>query len=284
MRELSITHSITSRDAASLEKYFSDIAREPAISADEEVVLAGKIREGDQAALQKLVKANLRFVVSVAKKYQHQGMPMGDLINEGNLGLLEAAKRFDETRGFKFISYAVWWIRQRIMESLLDKTRMIRLPANQVDMIVLVNRAMSTLEQQLERLPSQDEIAAFLETPEWKVKEALYVAPFTHSFDKTDGVGDDGYSLLDRLNTGETGVEDFLETSQLKQQLCDLLGMLDRAEQSVIVYHFGLDGHSELSAPEIGKRLGVSAERVRQLRNRAITKLRENARRERLEI
>ncbi|MGF7072989.1 sigma-70 family RNA polymerase sigma factor [Mucilaginibacter sp. 3215] len=203
MRDLNITQSITARDAASLEKYFSDIAREPTINTEEEVLLARKIRQGDLSALHRLVKANLRFVVSVAKKYQHQGMPMGDLISEGNLGLLEAAKRFDETRGFKFISYAVWWIRQRIMEALLDKTRMIRLPANQVDMIVHVNRATGVLEQRLERLPVQDEIAAFLETAEWKVKEALHVAPFTHSYDKADTPGNDGYSLLDRLHTDD---------------------------------------------------------------------------------
>lgn len=284
MRDLNITQSITARDAASLEKYFSDIAREPTINAEEEILLAGKIRQGDLSALHKLVKANLRFVISVAKKYQHQGMPMGDLISEGNLGLLEAAKRFDETRGFKFISYAVWWIRQRIMEALLDKTRMIRLPANQVDMIVHVNRATGVLEQQLERLPVQDEIASFLETAEWKVKEALYVAPFTHSYDKSNTPEDDGYSLLDRLQTDEPGAGALLEASQLKLQLDDLLAKLNCAERSVIFYHYGLDGNSELSAPEIGNRLGVSAERVRQLRNRAITKLKENALLQKFEI
>lgn len=284
MRDLNITQSITARDAASLEKYFSDITREPTINAEEEVLLAGKIRQGDLSALHRLVKANLRFVVSVAKKYQHQGMPMGDLISEGNLGLLEAAKRFDETRGFKFISYAVWWIRQRIMEALLDKTRMIRLPANQVDMIVHVNRATGVLEQKLERLPVQDEIAAFLETAEWKVKEALHAAPFTHSYDKADTPGNEGYSLLDRLHTDEPGIEGLLEAFQLKKQLYDLLSKLNDAERSVIFYHYGLDGHSELSAPEIGNRLGISAERVRQLRNRAIDKLRESANLKKLEI
>ncbi|MFB0496318.1 RNA polymerase primary sigma factor [Mucilaginibacter sp. OAE612] len=284
MRDLNITQSITARDAASLEKYFSDIAREPTINTEEEVLLARKIRQGDLSALHRLVKANLRFVVSVAKKYQHQGIPMGDLISEGNLGLLEAAKRFDETRGFKFISYAVWWIRQRIMEALLDKTRMIRLPANQVDMIVHVNRATGVLEQRLERLPVQDEIAAFLETAEWKVKEALHAAPFTHSYDKADTPGNDGYSLLDRLHTDEPGIEGLLEAYQLKQQLDDLLNKLNDAERSVVFYHYGLDGHSELSAPEIGNRLGISAERVRQLRNRAIDKLRESANLKKLEI
>ncbi len=284
MRDLNITQSITARDAASLEKYFSDITREPTINAEEEVLLAGKIRQGDLSALHRLVKANLRFVVSVAKKYQHQGMPMGDLISEGNLGLLEAAKRFDETRGFKFISYAVWWIRQRIMEALLDKTRMIRLPANQVDMIVHVNRATGVLEQKLERLPVQNEIAAFLETAEWKAKEALQAAPFTHSYDKADTTGDDGYSLLDRLQVDAPGAEALLEASQLKQQLDDLLASLNRAERSVILYHYGLEGHSELSAPEIGNRLGISSERVRQLRNRAIDKLRESANLKKLEI
>ena len=284
MRDLNITQSITARDAASLEKYFSDIAREPTINTEEEVLLARKIRQGDLSALHRLVKANLRFVVSVAKKYQHQGIPMGDLISEGNLGLLEAAKRFDETRGFKFISYAVWWIRQRIMEALLDKTRMIRLPANQVDMIVHVNRATGVLEQRLERLPVQGEIAAFLETAEWKVKEALHAAPFTHSYDKADTPGNDGYSLLDRLHTDEPGIEGLLEAYQLKQQLDDLLSKLNDAERSVVFYHYGLDGHSELSAPEIGNRLGISAERVRQLRNRAIDKLRESANLKKLEI
>jgi len=284
MRDLNITQSITARDAASLEKYFSDIARESTINAEEEVLLAGKIRQGDLSALHKLVKANLRFVVSLAKKYQHQGMPMGDLISEGNLGLLEAAKRFDETRGFKFISYAVWWIRQRIMEALLDKTRMIRLPANQVDMIVHVNRATGVLEQRLERLPVQDEIAAFLETAEWKVKEALHAAPFTHSYDKADTPGNDGYSLLDRLHTDEPGIDGLLEAYQLKQQLDDLLSKLNDAERSVVFYHYGLDGNSGLSAPEIGNRLGISAERVRQLRNRAIDKLRESANLQKLEI
>jgi RNA polymerase primary sigma factor len=163
-------------------------------------------------------------------------------------------------------------------EALLDKTRMIRLPANQVDMIVHVNRATGVLEQQLERLPVQDEIASFLETAEWKVKEALYAAPFAHSYDKTDVPGNDGYSLLDRLQIDDPGAESLLEVSQLKQHLDHLLGKLNGAERSVIFYHYGLDGNSELSAPEIGNRLGVSAERVRQLRNRAITKLKENAR------
>ena len=196
MRNLQITQTITNRENTSVEMYFSEIGKEPMVSAQEEVILAQKIRQGDRAALDKLTKANLRFVVSVAKKYQHQGLPLPDLINEGNLGLIKAAERFDETRGFKFISFAVWWIRQSIMSAITENARLIRLPMNKVGEITKINKALAVIEQETLREPTSEQVAAHLEMHEYKVKEALYYAPWTTSYDAPYGDEDD-FSLLD---------------------------------------------------------------------------------------
>lgn len=198
MRNLQITQTITNRENVSVELYFNEIGKELLISAQEEIVLAQKIRQGDRAALGKLIKANLRFVVSVVKKYQYQGLPLSDLINEGNLGLIKAAQRFDETRGFKFISFAVWWIRQSIMAAITENARLIRLPMNKVGEITKINKALSILEQETLREPTNEQVAAYLEMSEEKVKDALYHAPWTISYDAALGDEDD-FSLLNRV-------------------------------------------------------------------------------------
>ena len=210
MRQLKITTSITSRSDKALDKYLQDISKEEMITADEETRLARLIREGDEDALQKMIRANLRFVVSVAKQYQHQGMPLIDLINEGNIGLIKAAKKFDETRGFKFISYAVWWIRQAIMEALSEKARVIRIPLNQVGVLGKINKTYSKLEQDLGRTPTEEEIAEELDITHQKVKETLRTSKNHVSYDAPVGGDDDNSSMIDLLSNGETPSTDYL--------------------------------------------------------------------------
>jgi RNA polymerase primary sigma factor len=272
MRQLKITQTITNRESQSVDVYLNEIGKVDLISAEEEVILAQKIREGDQAALERLTQTNLRFVVSVAKKYLHQGLPLSDLISEGNLGLIKAAQRFDETKGFKFISYAVWWIRQSIMLAINEHSRMIRLPMNQVGTIVKMNKALSILEQQAERAPTVEELALWLDTSEEKVSDALTFSPKMLSYDSPIRVGEE-YSLLDILPNGEKPTDGFLMEESTLQQVDALLASLTEREQEVIKWSFGLHGVMELSPLDIGKKINLSKERVRQIRNTALEKM-----------
>jgi len=271
MRNLQITSAITNRETAAVELYFNDISRMTMVSPQEEVELAIKIRQGDQAALDKLVHANLRFVVSVAKKYQYQGLPLSDLINEGNLGLIKAAKRFDETRGFKFISFAVWWIRQSIMMAITENARLIRLPMNKVGEITKINKAAIAIEQQTQREPTQEQLAGYLEINIEKVRDALHCAPWTTSYDAS--LGEDGYSLLDTLPGKETPTDGALIEESGITEVKRLLSGLSERERKIIEMTYGMAGGREMSPVDISREIGMSAERVRQIRNIAIGKL-----------
>ena len=274
MRQLKITQSITNRDSKTLEKYFNEIAHEELLTPEEEVDLAKRIRQGDQIALEKLTKANLRFVVSVAKQYQHNKIPLNDLINEGNLGLVKAAKRFDETRGFKFISYAVWWIRQAIMQALAEQSRLVRLPSNKITALSKINQAISSIEQKFEREPTNAELAELLDisieevrtTIRSSVKQVSMDAPFSET---------EGNSLLDVLvNHDANEVNDKLMYSDsLKAEIGRLLSNLNAREREVIKFFFGIDHASTMSLGDIGEMLHLSRERVRQIKDRALNKL-----------
>ncbi|MCZ6899079.1 MAG: RNA polymerase sigma factor RpoD/SigA [Bacteroidetes bacterium] len=274
MRQLKITQSITNRDSKTLEKYFNEIAHEELLTPEEEVDLAKRIRQGDQIALEKLTKANLRFVVSVAKQYQHNKIPLNDLINEGNLGLVKAAKRFDETRGFKFISYAVWWIRQAIMQALAEQSRLVRLPSNKITALSKINQAISSIEQKFEREPTNAELAELLDisieevrtTIRSSVKQVSMDAPFSET---------EGNSLLDVLvNHDANEVNDKLMYSDsLKAEIGRLLTNLNAREREVIKFFFGIDQASTMSLGDIGEMLHLSRERVRQIKDRALNKL-----------
>ena len=273
MRQLKITKSITNRESASLEKYLQEIGKEEMISAEEEVELAQRIKKGDQKALERLTKANLRFVVSVAKQYQNQGLTLPDLINEGNLGLLKAAERFDETRGFKFISYAVWWIRQSILQAISEQSRIVRLPLNQVGSLNKINREINKFEQENERRPSLNEIADKIDLPQEKIDEAMSVnshhisvdAPFTDSEDS---------SLLDVLVNEDIPTTDMgLVNESLKSEIQAALSVLSERERKVIEASYGIE-QPELTLEEIGEKFGLSRERVRQIKEKAIRKLR----------
>ena len=278
MRQLKIQKSITNRESASLEKYLQEIGKEVMISAEEEAILAKKIREGDQQALDRLTKANLRFVVSVAKQYQNQGLSLPDLINEGNLGLIKAGQRFDETRGFKFISYAVWWIRQSILQSLAEQARIVRLPLNQVGNINKIGRAYSHLEQELEREPSQDEIAAVLETTVDKVAETMRVSGKHISVDAPFAIGEEN-SMLDILEGEDTPPTDnLLMTQSLRQELDRSLSTLTTRESDVVKLFYGFDLSHGLSLEEIGMKYDLTRERVRQIKEKAIKRLRHKSR------
>jgi RNA polymerase primary sigma factor len=276
MRQLQITSAITNREGKSTDLYLSEIGKVDLISAEEEAVLAQKIRQGDQAALDKLTRANLRFVVSVAKKYQHQGLPLNDLISEGNLGLMKAAKRFDETRGFKFISFAVWWIRQSIMEAITVNARMIRLPMNKVGEITKINKAKSTVEQILQREPTLEQVAEYLETSIEKIASALAVAPWTGSLDAPLGDGDE-YSLHDRITTHENLADHALIAEDAITEVQRLLSHLNPREKTIIDLSFGLTGERLLHPADVAPIVGLTAERVRQIRNIAIDKLKNAA-------
>ena len=277
MRQLKITKSITNRESASLDKYLQEIGKEELISVEEEVELAQRIKKGDQEALEKLTKANLRFVVSVAKQYQNQGLSLPDLINEGNLGLIKAAEKFDETRGFKFISYAVWWIRQSILQALAEQSRIVRLPLNQVGSLNKINKAFARFEQEYERTPSAEELANELELPKEKVKDTLRVAGRHISVDAPFADGEDN-SLLDVLvNTDSPNADRGLISESLSTEVDRALEILTERERDIIRYFFGI-GCSEMTLEEIGEKFDLTRERVRQIKEKAIRRLRQSSR------
>ena len=279
MRQLKITKSITNRESQSLEKYLQEIGKVDLLTPEEEVELAKKIKQGDQLALEKLTKANLRFVVSVAKQYQNQGLSLSDLINEGNLGLIKAAQRFDETRGFKFISYAVWWIRQSILQALAEQSRIVRLPLNKVGSLNKINKAFSESEQSYEREPSADELAELLEIPTEEVQTTLGVAARHVSMDAPFADGEDN-SLLDVLEDRTTGKTDqALEYNQsLRSEIERSLSTLTDRQCEVIKFYFGIGIEHPMSLEDIGERFGLTRERVRQIKDKAINKLRSTSR------
>lgn len=279
MRQLKITKSITNRESQSLEKYLQEIGKVDLLTPEEEVELAKRIKSGDQAALEKLTKANLRFVVSVAKQYQNQGLSLSDLINEGNLGLIKAAQRFDETRGFKFISYAVWWIRQSILQALAEQSRIVRLPLNKVGSLNKINKAFSELEQAYEREPSAEELAEQLEIPTEEVETTLGVAARHVSMDAPFVTGEDN-SLLDVLENGTTGNTDTeLEYKQsLRKEIERSLSTLTERQCDVIKLYFGIGVEHPMSLEDIGDKFGLTRERVRQIKDKAINKLRSASR------
>ncbi|MFW6326885.1 MAG: sigma-70 family RNA polymerase sigma factor [Bacteroidota bacterium] len=277
MRQLKITKSITNRESASLDKYLQEIGREDLISVEEEVELAQRIKKGDQVALEKLTRANLRFVVSVAKQYQNQGLSLPDLINEGNLGLIKAAEKFDETRGFKFISYAVWWIRQAILQALAEQSRIVRLPLNQVGSLNKINKAYSKFEQEHERKPSPEELADQLELPAEKVADTLRVSGRHISVDAPFVEGEDN-SLLDVLvNNDSPNADKTLINESLAREIERALATLTERESDIIKLFFGI-GCQEMTLEEIGERFGLTRERVRQIKEKAIRRLRHTSR------
>lgn len=278
MRQLKIAQSITNRDTDSIDKYLTDIGRIDLLSIDEELSLAKRIRKGDAAALDKLVKTNLRFVVSVAKKYQNRGLQLADLISEGNLGLVKAAHRFDDTKGFKFISFAVWWIRQSIMQALADQKRMIRLPGNQVLGIIKINKAADLLEQKLERLPTYEELSIATELSQEKVADYLSSAPLSYSLDMTTNE-ESGFTLMDTLaNENVPNTDALMMTESLSEDLNRTLGVLPEREKWIITLFFGLDNHTALTLDDMVEVFNLSKERIRQLKDRALKTLRQNCR------
>jgi RNA polymerase primary sigma factor len=278
MRQLKITKSITNRESASLDKYLQEIGREELITAEEEVILAQKIREGDQAALERLTKTNLRFVVSVAKQYQNQGLTLGDLINEGNLGLIKAAKRFDETKGFKFISYAVWWIRQSILQAIAEQSRIVRLPLNQVGSLSKISKAFSKLEQEYEREPSPEELAEILETTVDKISDTMSNSGRHVSMDAPFVQGEEN-TLLDVLENRDTPETDsMLINESLSEEIKRSLATLTEREREIIVLFFGLGTNHALSLEEIGEKFNLTRERVRQIKDKALQRLRHTSR------
>lgn len=277
MRQLKITKSITNRESASLDKYLQEIGRENLLTVEEEVELAQKIRKGDRLALEKLIKANLRFVVSVAKQYQNQGLTLPDLINEGNLGLMKAAEKFDETRGFKFISYAVWWIRQSILQALAEQSRIVRLPLNQVGSLNKINKALSRFEQENERAASPEEIADTVELPRDKVVDTMRVSGRHISVDAPFAEGEEG-SLLDILENCNSPKTDYsLITESLVKEIDRSLSTLTERESDVLKLFYGI-GAAELTLEEIGDYFGLTRERVRQIKEKAIRRLRHSSR------
>lgn len=276
MRQLKITQSITNRESTALEKYLQDISHEGLVSVEEEIELARKIKKGDLKALEKLTKANLRFVVSVAKQYQNQGLSLPDLINEGNLGLIKAAKKYDETRGFKFISYAVWWIRQSIMQAISEQSRIVRVPINQMGVIHKMRKVVQQFEQEYQRLPSIDEIAEQIDLPKEKIVEIMSMITKKISMDAPISTNDDG-NLLDVLpnKNSPSADEDLLEEG-LKKEIERLLVSLSEREQIILRGYFGIN-QREMSLEEIGEQTGLTRERVRQLKEKAIKRLRCNA-------
>lgn len=278
MRQLKITKSITNRESQSLDKYLQEIGRESLITAEEEVELAKRIKQGDQIALEKLTKANLRFVVSVSKQYQNQGLSLPDLINEGNLGLIKAAQRFDETRGFKFISYAVWWIRQSILQALAEQSRIVRLPLNQVGSLNKINKAFSKLEQEFERAPNANELSKMLDIPEDKVADTMRISGRHVSVDAPFVEGEDN-SLLDVLvnNDSPKADTDLLHES-LQREIERSLSTLTERERDVIMLFFGIGKQHGLTLEEIGAKFDLTRERVRQIKEKAIRRLRHTSR------
>lgn len=279
MRQLKITKSITNRESQSLDKYLQDIGKEELITAEEEVELARRIKQGDQLALEKLTRANLRFVVSVAKQYQNQGLTLPDLINEGNLGLIKAAQKFDETRGFKFISYAVWWIRQSILQALAEQARIVRLPLNQVGSLNKINKAFSKLEQEYERPPTAEELAENLEVPEDKVKESLNVSGRHVSMDAPLSSNEDGGTLMDVMSNADSpDADQTLMSESLQREIERSLSTLTDKEREIIRLFFGIGMNHGLTLEEIGAKFNLTRERVRQIKEKAIRRLRHTSR------
>ena len=277
MRQLKITKSITNRESASLDKYLQEIGREELVTPDEEVELAQRIRKGDQEALEKLTRANLRFVVSVAKQYQNQGLSLPDLINEGNLGLIKAAEKFDETRGFKFISYAVWWIRQSILQALAEQSRIVRLPLNQVGSLNKINKALFKFEQENERQPSNEELSEMIDVPKDKISDTLRVGSRHVSVDAPFVEGEDN-SLLDVLpNDDSPSADRGLVNESLNTEIERALSTLTDREREIIKSFFGI-GCQEMTLEEIGERFGLTRERVRQIKEKAIRRLKSPSR------
>lgn len=277
MRQLKITKSITNRESASLDKYLQEIGREELITVEEEVELAQRIKKGDQKALEKLTSANLRFVVSVAKQYQNQGLSLPDLINEGNLGLIRAAEKFDETRGFKFISYAVWWIRQSILQALAEQSRIVRLPLNQVGSLNKINKALARFEQEHERAPSPEELAKELDLPKDKIADTLRVSGRHVSVDAPFAEGEDN-SLLDVLVNNDSPIADRgLMNESLAIEIERALDTLTDRERDIIKYFFGI-GCTEMTLEEIGDKFELTRERVRQIKEKAVRRLRHTQR------
>ena len=275
MRQLKISKSITNRESASLDKYLQEIGHEELLSVEEEVELAQKIKKGDRRALERLTRANLRFVVSVAKQYQNQGLSLPDLINEGNVGLIKAAEKFDETRGFKFISYAVWWIRQSILQAIAEQSRIVRLPLNQVGSVNKINRELNKFEQEHERRPSVDEIADRIDLPEDKIEEAMKVNNRHVSMDAPFVDGEDN-SLLDVLADSNMPMADkALVQESLRKEIDRAIDLLNDREQKVVRAFFGI-GSPEMTLEEIGDKYNLTRERVRQIKEKAIRRLRHN--------
>jgi RNA polymerase primary sigma factor len=279
MRQLKITKQVTNRETASLDKYLQEIGRVDLITAEEEVELARKIKQGDETALDRLVKANLRFVVSVSKQYQNQGLSLPDLINEGNLGLIKAAQRFDETRGFKFISYAVWWIRQSILQALAEQSRIVRLPLNKIGSINKINKAYAKLEQQLEREPTPDEIAVTMDLMPSDVFETLKNSGRHVSMDAPLSINDEGGSMYDVMEEKDSLSPDKeLLIDSLRQEIERSLNTLTAREADVVRLYFGLNGNQSLTLEEIGARFDLTRERVRQIKEKAVRRLKHTSR------
>ena len=278
MRQLKISKQITNRESQSLDKYLQEIGRVDLLTPDEEVELAKRIKEGDQIALEKLTKANLRFVVSVAKQYQNQGLSLGDLINEGNLGLIKAAQRFDETRGFKFISYAVWWIRQSILQALAEQSRIVRLPLNRVGSLNKISKTFSELEQKYEREPSAEELAEVLEVSIAEVVDTMKISGRHISMDAPFVQGEEN-SLLDVLaNDNQETPDHALMSDSLRREVKRALSTLTQREADVIALFFGLNGEVAIAQEEIGDKFNLTRERVRQIKEKAIKRLRHTSR------
>ncbi len=278
MRQLKISKQITNRESQSLDKYLQEIGKVDLLTPDEEVDLAKRIREGDQLALEKLTKANLRFVVSVAKQYQNQGLSLGDLINEGNLGLIKAAQRFDETRGFKFISYAVWWIRQSILQALAEQSRIVRLPLNRVGSLNKISKTFSELEQRFEREPSPDELAEVLEVTTSEVVDTMKISGRHVSMDAPFVQGEENnlYDVLE--NDSEEKPDSELMNDSLRREVQRALSTLTKREADVITLYFGLNGEHAMTLEEIGEKFNLTRERVRQIKEKAIRRLRHTSR------
>ncbi len=279
MRQLKITQSITNRESASLEKYLQDIGKEEMVTPHQEVELAQRIKQGDQLALDKLTRANLRFVVSVAKQYQNQGLSLPDLINEGNLGLIKAAQRFDETKGFKFISYAVWWIRQSILQSIAEQSRMVRLPLNQIGAMNKVKKALSKLEQTYQREPSPDEISEVVELSRDQVRDVLRVNNKPISMDAPFDNNEDNNTLLDVMSNDDIPLADsHLIDESLTEDVNRSLNTLSKRESEVIKMFFGIGTKHSMSLDEIGMQLSLTRERVRQIKETGLRRLKHNSR------
>ena len=275
MRQLKISKSITNRESASLDKYLQEIGHEELLTTDQEVELAQRIRKGDKRALERLTKANLRFVVSVAKQYQNQGLSLPDLINEGNVGLIKAAEKFDETRGFKFISYAVWWIKQSILQAIAEQSRLVRLPLNQVGSVNKITRELNKFEQEHERKPSVDEIAERVDLPEDKIADAMKANSRHVSMDAPIADGEDS-SMIDFLSGDSSNTDRELAIESLKEEVSRILKLLTDKEQKVLRAFFGIDGSPEMTLDEIGEKYNLTRERVRQIKEKALRRLRHN--------